>query len=234
MTQRFFPWIILCVISFFIHQPIHSEIFPKREFRGVWIPTVGNTRFQHMTPQQIQNEWSAMLDTFQRAGMNAVIFQVRPEADAFYQSKIEPWSRFLTGEQGKAPNPLWDPLAFMIKACHERNMQLHAWLNPYRVTINDHEELSKMNKKHHKLFIKYGKQLFFDPGNPESWKIVTKVVATLCHVMMWTEFILTTISILIQLKERNLMIMPHLENGVKKWDSKKMNSPCGVETTWTN
>ncbi|MGC9151322.1 MAG: glycoside hydrolase family 10 protein [Microbacter sp.] len=177
MTHRLFYRIIIALMSLFIIQSAYAETFPKREFRGVWIPTVGNTRFQHMTPQQIQNEWSAMLDTFQRAGMNAVIFQVRPEADAFYESKIEPWSRFLTGEQGKAPNPLWDPLAFMIKACHDRNMQLHAWLNPYRVTINDHEELSKMNKKHHKLFIKYGKQLFFDPGNPESWKIVTKVVA---------------------------------------------------------
>ncbi|MBB3186052.1 glycoside hydrolase family 10 protein [Microbacter margulisiae] len=170
----------LFIISLFvveILQSVQAENFPKREFRGVWIPTVGNTRFQHMTPQAIQQEWSAMLDTFQRAGINAVMFQVRPEADAFYPSKIEPWSRFLTGEQGKAPNPVWDPLAFMIKACHERNMQLHAWLNPYRVTLNDKEKLSKMNKKHHRIFIKYGKQLYFDPGNPESWKIVTKVVA---------------------------------------------------------
>jgi len=170
-------FLLVALFAAYLSHSIQAEVFPKREFRGVWIPTVGNTRFQNMTPQAIQQEWDAMLDTFQRAGINAVIFQVRPEADAFYLSKLEPWSRFLTGEQGKAPNPMWDPLAFMIQACHERNMQLHAWLNPYRVTTNEKEALSKMNKKHHKLFIKYGKQLFFDPGNPESWKLVTKVVA---------------------------------------------------------
>ena len=78
-----------------------------------------------MKAEAIQKEWTNMLDSFQRAGMNAVIFQVRPQADAFYESKLEPWSRYLTGEQGKAPNPAWDPLAFMIEECHKRGMQLH-------------------------------------------------------------------------------------------------------------
>jgi uncharacterized lipoprotein YddW (UPF0748 family) len=177
MTHSSFRFLIIAVFAACLSHSIQAEVFPKREFRGVWIPTVGNTRFQNMSPQAIQKEWNTLLDTFQHAGINAVIFQIRPEADAFYPSKLEPWSRFLTGEQGKAPNPVWDPLAFMIDACHKRNMQLHAWLNPYRVTTNESETLSKMNKKHHKLFIKYGKQLFFDPGNPESWKIATKVVA---------------------------------------------------------
>ena len=61
-----------------------------------------------------------------------IIFQVRAEADALYKSPYEPWSRFLTGVQGKAPSPMWDPLQFMIEECHQRNMELHAWINPYR------------------------------------------------------------------------------------------------------
>lgn len=153
-----------------------AEVIPKREFRGVWIHTVGNWKYRKMTAEAIQKEWTDMLDSFQKAGINAVIFQVRPQADAFYASKIEPWSRYLTGEQGKAPEPFWDPLAFMIEACHNRGMQLHAWLNPYRVTSSESEILSKTNKKHAKLFVHYGKQLYFDPGQPESRKIVNKVV----------------------------------------------------------
>lgn len=153
-----------------------SEVIPKREFRGVWIHTVGNYRYRTMTAEAIQKEWIVLLDSFQHAGINAVIFQVRPQADAFYNSKLEPWSRYLTGEQGKAPAPLWDPLAFMINACHQRGMQLHAWLNPYRVTSSESDVLSKMNKKRSKLFIHYGKQLYYDPGQPDSRKIVNKVV----------------------------------------------------------
>jgi uncharacterized lipoprotein YddW (UPF0748 family) len=160
----FFPWNSL------------AETLPKREFRGVWIHTVGNTRYKTMSREAIMKEWSDMLDSFQHAGMNAVIFQVRPQADAFYKSGYEPWSHYLTGKQGVAPSPEWDPLAFMIEACHKRGMQLHAWLNPYRVTSRESDELDKINKKHSKLFVKYGTQLFFDPGQPESRKIVNRVV----------------------------------------------------------
>jgi len=163
---------LACLISL----SAYAEVVPKYEFRGVWIHTVGNWKYRTMKAEAIQKEWINMLDSFQKAGMNAVIFQVRPQADAFYESKLEPWSRYLTGEQGKAPNPMWDPLAFMIEECHKRGMQLHAWLNPYRVTSSESEVLSKMNKKHSKLFIHYGKQLYFDPGQPESRKIVNKVV----------------------------------------------------------
>jgi len=168
--------IFLLVFTCLIVFSGFSEVIPKREFRGVWIHTVGNFKYRTMTAEAIQKEWLAMLDTFQHAGINTVIFQVRPQADAFYASKLEPWSRYLTGEQGKAPNPLWDPLVFMIDACHQRGMQLHAWLNPYRVTSTNSEELSKMNKKHSKLFVHYGKQLYYDPGQPDSRKIVNKVV----------------------------------------------------------
>ena len=85
------------------------------------------------------------LNSLQGAGINAVIFQVRPEADALYASQYEPWSRFLTGVQGKAPEPYWDPMQFMIEECHKRSMEFHAWINPYRVKTSLKNELSPIH-----------------------------------------------------------------------------------------
>lgn len=81
----------------------------KREFRGAWIQCV-NGQFQGMSTQKMQSTLSYQLDELQKDGCNAIIFQVRPECDALYESRLEPWSRFLTGTQGKAPSPYWDPL----------------------------------------------------------------------------------------------------------------------------
>lgn len=104
---------------------------PKREFRGAWIQCV-NGQFKGMPTQQMQQTLSYQLDELQKDGCNAIIFQVRPECDALYESKLEPWSYYLTGEQGKAPVPYWDPLQWMVEQCHQRGMELHAWINPYR------------------------------------------------------------------------------------------------------
>lgn len=152
---------------------------PKREFRGAWIHIVGNQKMKTMTTEQIQKWFTGTLDTLRMAGCNAVVFQVRPQADAFFPSDLEPWTRFLTGTQGQAPKPYWDPLQFMIDECHARGMELHAWLNPYRVTSNDREELCKkhMYWKNKGIFRKYGKQLYFDPGEPESRRHTVKVIA---------------------------------------------------------
>ena len=100
---------------------------PKREFRGAWIQCV-NGQFQGLSKETMQKTLASQLDALQQAGINAIIFQIRAEADALYQSSYEPWSRFLTGIQGK--NPGWDPLQWMIDECHQRNMELHAWINP--------------------------------------------------------------------------------------------------------
>lgn len=156
-----------------------SQESPKREFRGAWLHIVGNQKIKTMTAEEIQQWFIRTLDTLQMTGCNAVIFQVRPQADAFYQSEIEPWTRFLTGEQGVAPTPFWDPLEFIIKESHARGMELHAWLNPYRVTSNDREELCKdhLYFKKPEIFKKYGKQLYFDPGEPESIAHTVKVIA---------------------------------------------------------
>ena len=103
----------------------------KREMRGAWIQCV-NGQFQGIGTAKMQQTLTYQLDELQRDGVNVIIFQVRPECDALYESKLEPWSRFLTGQQGKAPSPYWDPLKWMIEECHKRGMELHAWINPYR------------------------------------------------------------------------------------------------------
>ena len=152
---------------------------PKREFRGAWLHIVGNQHIQTLSREQIQQWFTATLDTLQKAGCNAVIFQVRPQADAFYPSELEPWTRFLTGEQGVAPDPLWDPLQFMVEQCHARGMELHAWLNPYRVTSNEREQLhpEHLYFKKPEIFRRYGKQLYFDPGEPASVEHTVRVIA---------------------------------------------------------
>ena len=104
---------------------------PKREFRGAWIQSV-NGQFMGMGTEAMQKTLSYQLDELQKDGCNVIIFQVRPECDALYESSLEPWSCYLTGRQGKAPQPYWDPLAWMVQQCHQRGMELHAWINPYR------------------------------------------------------------------------------------------------------
>ena len=103
----------------------------KREMHGAWIQCV-NGQFQGIGTAKMQQTLTYQLNELQRDGVNVIIFQVRPECDALYESKLEPWSRFLTGQQGKAPSPYWDPLKWMIEECHKRGMELHAWINPYR------------------------------------------------------------------------------------------------------
>ena len=154
---------------------------PKREFRGAWIHIVGDQKMRTMTTEQIQSWFLETVDVLKETGCNAVIFQVRPQADAFFESDLEPWTRFMTGVQGQAPDPYWDPLQFMIDACHERGMELHAWLNPYRVTSNDKEGLCRnhLYYKNPSIFVKYGKQLYFDPAEPEARAHTVRVIADL-------------------------------------------------------
>ena len=151
--------------------------FPKREFRGAWIQCV-NGQFQGMSVETMKRTLVSQLDVLQRAGINAIIFQVRAEGDALYKSQYEPWSRFLTGTQGVAPANGWDPLAFMIKECHERNMELHAWVNPYRARTKGTGALSPMHpyNRFPQYFLEYGGQLYFDPGYPECRQYIRKVV----------------------------------------------------------
>ena len=117
------------LILFTLHSSLFTYSQSKREMRGAWIQCV-NGQFQGMGTQKMQQTLTYQLDELQKDGVNVIIFQVRPECDALYESKLEPWSRFLTGQQGKAPQPYWDPLQWMITECHKRGMELHAWINP--------------------------------------------------------------------------------------------------------
>ncbi len=169
---------LMMAISFCFAQEL-----PKREFRGAWLHIVGNQQMRTMTTEEIQEWFINSLDRLQQLGCNAILFQVRPQADAFYESDIEPWTRFLTGEQGKAPDPYWDPMEFLIKETHARGMEFHAWLNPYRVTSNDTEVLhpDHLYFKKPEIFKRYGKQLYFDPGEPESISHTVKVIVDIVN-----------------------------------------------------
>jgi uncharacterized lipoprotein YddW (UPF0748 family) len=152
---------------------------PKHEFRGAWIQTAWQSRYQQMNSAQMRQYISEMIQRLYEAGINAVIFQVRPEGDAFYKSDIEPWSRFLTGQQGQPPDdPTFDPLAFIIEETHRRGMELHAWLNPYRAQTNVNNQLAPNHLFHRypERFFQHGNQLFFDPGLPENRAHIVSVV----------------------------------------------------------
>ena len=117
-----------------------SPTQPKREFRGAWIQCV-NGQYLGKSMQDIRTMLSQQLDQLQECGINAILFQVRAECDALYRSKYEPWSRYLTGRQGVAPDDGWDPLAWMVDECHKRGMGCHAWINPYRAKTKGTTEL---------------------------------------------------------------------------------------------
>lgn len=150
---------------------------PKREFRGAWLHTVYQDGYMKRGTEGNKTYLRSLLDSLRTAGVNAVFFQVRPQADAFYSSTIEPWSRYLT-TGGKAPSPYWDPLQFMIDECHARGMELHAWLNPYRVTAGAKQMPAPghIYHKHPERFLAYGGKIYFDPGLPENREYIVKIV----------------------------------------------------------
>jgi len=124
-------------------------------------------------------EFISMLDRLQKTGINAVIVQIRPAADAFYNSPYEPWSEFLNGVQGAAPIPYYDPLQFMIEEAHKRCMEFHAWLNPYRAVfdINNSSVASNhITRLHKDWFITYGNKKYFNPGLPQVMQYVNNIV----------------------------------------------------------
>lgn len=155
---------------------------PKREFRGVWIATVANIDWPSkpgLSSDIQKNELIRILDAHQKTGINAVIFQIRPATDAFYGKSRELWSRFLTGNQGLAPSPFYDPLEFAIEEAHKRGMELHAWFNPYRATFDliDYNTSPKhITKQKPEWFFTYGGKKLFNPGLPEVREYIVGVV----------------------------------------------------------
>lgn len=141
-----------------------------REFRGVWVSSVNNGDWPSsnaLTPERQRAELIAILDKAVSLNLNAILLQVRPACDALYDSKLEPWSDFLTGQMGKAPEPYYDPLEFAVAEAHKRGLELHAWINPYRA----HAPASKspiasnhISKTHPEVVKSFGGYMWLDPG----------------------------------------------------------------------
>ncbi len=146
----------------------------KREFRGAWIQAV-NAQFQGMSRETMQSTLTYQLNELQKDGVNAIIFQVRPECDALYVSQLEPWSRFLTGVQGR--NPGWDPLAWMVQECHKRGMEIHAWINPYRAKTAGTKALANSHVcvERPGCYFEYNGQYILNPGLPENRDYICQV-----------------------------------------------------------
>ncbi len=171
--------IVIVLLAATCASSLYALECPKREFRGAWMHTVFQEQYRRNSTGQNKAYIREQLDSLAAVGVNAVFFQVRPQADAFYDSRIEPWSCYLT-DGGKAPVPYWDPLEFIVEEAHARGMELHAWLNPYRVTSNTRQiaNLPKNHiyRKHPERFVKYGGKLYFDPALPENREHIGRVV----------------------------------------------------------
>ena len=154
---------VLCTLSL---CSLKAEI----GFRGAWIATVANIDWPSEAAigdsATQQHEMTFLLDSLHSLGLNAIIFQVRPTADALYRSSFEPSSHWLTGTQGSSLT--WDPLAWTIEEAHKRHMEVHVWLNPYRVNLAKTDTTAICEdhiwKKHRDWFWEYNKQWYFDPG----------------------------------------------------------------------
>ena len=179
----------LCIVVFVSMSAAFADTSPMlrqssdSEVKGVWIATVANLNWSSqagLSAEQQKAEAVAILDKAQSLGINLIVFQVRPTGDAFYKSDYFPWSQCLTGTQGKDPG--YDPLAFWIEESHKRKIDLHAWINPYRLTMGggngetpDLKQFSADHPahKHPDWVIAYAdKKTYFDPGIPECRKYI--------------------------------------------------------------
>jgi uncharacterized lipoprotein YddW (UPF0748 family) len=172
---------LLFIPAILLSMLLHAQS-PKREFRGAWIATVSNIDWPSkpgLSAADQQQEFIERLDKLKELGCNAAVVQIRPVCDAFYASKLEPWSRYLTGRQGAPPVPYYDPLVFMIEETHKRNMEFHAWFNPYRALMDskkNNNPPTHVTRKHPDWIVNYGGQSIIDPGIPEARQYVIDVI----------------------------------------------------------
>ncbi len=196
MPRKIIP-VVLCVCSFLLlhsctstkkiikEEPVSVLPSALKEFRAAWIATVANINWPSkpgLSTETQKQEAIYLLDFLQAHHFNAAILQVRPQADALYKSDIEPWSYYLTGTQGKAPQPYYDPLEFWVKEAHDRGIELHVWLNPYRAHHKDGKAISDQSivKKHPELvmYLKEG-YWWMDPAQKAVQDITNDVVMDL-------------------------------------------------------
>ena len=164
--------------------PISKNLPPNpREFRAAWVSTVANIDWpsrRDLSSDKQKAEIVAILDNAQQMRLNAIVLQVRPAADAIYPSTLEPWSEFLTGEQGKAPQPYYDPLQFWIEQAHERGLELHAWFNPYRARTavsKGNAARNHISKTAPEVVRQYGDLSWMDPGEPLAMQQTLNVIS---------------------------------------------------------
>ncbi len=154
---------------------------PKREMRGIWVSSVANIDWPSrpaLSSEQLKAETIGILDNLVRLGFNCVFLQVRPSADALYNSPTEPWSAYLTGSQGAAPANDFDPLQFWTEEAHKRGIELHAWINPFRATTGKNQQLAQnhITSTHPEWIIYYDDKGYIDPGNPEARKYIYNII----------------------------------------------------------
>ncbi len=192
MKQFFhFPIFYLCLGALLTTQNAWSQRVPTApvaEMRGAWIATSFNIDWPSkpgLSVDQQKMEFDSLLDVLKAMNMNAVFVQIRPAGDAMYKSPNVPWSKFLTGQQGLAPvDSTYDPMEYMIQSAHDRRMEFHAWLNPYRATLDlDTAALSPIhplrslpNNRKAQWFFRYGRRFYFNPANPSVQQYLVNVV----------------------------------------------------------
>ncbi|MEQ1634560.1 MAG: family 10 glycosylhydrolase [Planctomycetota bacterium] len=173
MPFLFVLWLLLLTATA-VAQKLPAPPAPLCEFRGAWIATVGNIDWpskKGLSTEQQQQELSAIVDAAAAMRLNALVFQVRPSADAFYISEREPWSEWLTGRQGQAPSPLWDPLAFLIERAHRNGLEVHAWFNPFRAKHESSKSTADplhVTRRLADACVPIGTQTWMDPGDPRA------------------------------------------------------------------
>lgn len=178
MLKRIFAALLL--LSLLLPSAYAAVVPTDTQMRGVWVSAIYNLDYPSAgttSADTLRKEADTILDRCAGLGFNAVFLQVRPTADAYYKSSIFPWSRYLTGKQGTAPSGNFDPLSYWVEGAHKRGMDLHAWLNPYRVTRAGEDEwqaVSAQNpaKQHPEWVIQYKENYYFDPAVPEVRQLV--------------------------------------------------------------
>lgn len=176
--RQFFTTVLTTLFSLFFAFNALADTNPKQEMRAVWMATVWRLDWPSTagTSSSVQNtqknELTGYLDRLQKDGFNAVFFQVRTMCDAFYSSSYEPWSSYVSGKRGTSPG--WDPLAFCVEECHKRNMECHAWVNPYRYSTGTVWSTSNDNQMNNNgWLITYNNVTIMNPGMAAPrWRIV--------------------------------------------------------------
>ncbi len=189
MRRRWFTYLLLVGSTLLLtaadvaYRPGQTAVPAlSREFRGAWIATVNNIDWPSkpgLPVAEQQKELADLIDSAAQLKLNCLIFQVRPACDALYPSTLEPWSEYLTGKMGQAPQPLWDPLAYAIREAHRRGMELHAWFNPYRARYKSAKGPAAnghISRTHPQLVRSYDGYQWLDPAEPAAAAHSLKVI----------------------------------------------------------